>query len=152
EAQLRSLIGAIGRQDERALAALYDATFARVYRVALLVTRNAQSAEEVTEDVYWQVWRQALRFDGARGSGSAGLGTLARPRAIDSMRRECNDGIHTDLETWLASGDSAGNEPCDDCEAAQRSDALRAALATLEPLTRELLILAFFRGLTHEDI
>ncbi len=149
--RLRELIDAICRQDEHSLAELYDATFARVFRVALLITRNRQTAEEVTEDVYWQVWRQALRFDSARGSVVSWLLTIARTRAIDSFRRE-KDKAATPVEATFDLETSYDDDPHLRFEAAERRNALQAALMTLEPLPRKLLELAFFRELTHESI
>src|SRR5512134_286259 len=58
ELRLRGWILQISRGDEQALGALYDATLGRVYGLARRITRNDQLAEEVAEDVYWQVWRQ----------------------------------------------------------------------------------------------
>jgi RNA polymerase sigma-70 factor (ECF subfamily) len=151
DVRLRELIEAICRQDEHSLAALYDATSARVFRVALLITRDRQSAEEVTEDVYWQVWRQALRFDRSRGSVVSWLLTIARTRAIDSFRRD-KDKAGTHAEAALDLESSYDDDPHRQFEDAERRNALHAALMTLEPLPRELLKLAFFRGLTHESI
>ncbi|UJP01617.1 MAG: hypothetical protein LZF85_07360, partial [Nitrosomonas sp.] len=68
DAQLHAWVTAIAGRDEQALAELYEATLARVYGIALRITRNPQAAEEVSEDVYWQVWREAPRFDAQRGN------------------------------------------------------------------------------------
>ena len=67
EQQLANWIEAIVGHDDRALAALYDATFSRVFGLVQRIVRNAAMAEEVVEDAYFQVWRQAVRFDAARG-------------------------------------------------------------------------------------
>jgi RNA polymerase sigma factor (sigma-70 family) len=149
---LRSCIAAVGRGDEAAFGALYDATLGRVYGLALRITRNAQSAEEVAEDAYWQVWRQALRFDPARGNAMAWLLTIVRSRALDSLRRDDEATAHPEPETLIAADAAPEGDPQDLLAATQRDRALHAALATLEPLPRQLLALAFFRGLTHEEI
>lgn len=152
EARLRGWIAAIALGNEPALGDLYDATLGRVYGLALRVTRNAQAAEEVAEDVYWQVWRQALRFDPARGNAMSWLLTITRSRALDSLRREDEADAHPEPETLIAAEAADEADPQDLFEATQRSHALHAALATLDPLPRQLLALAFFRGLTHEEI
>ncbi|MFX4817154.1 sigma factor, partial [Acinetobacter baumannii] len=74
--------------DERALMALYEATLSRVYGLVLRLVRRPQLAEEVAEEVYVQVWRQAPRFDAARGRPLTWLLGMARSRAIDAIRRE----------------------------------------------------------------
>jgi len=152
ETMLRGWIGAVGRGDERALGSLYDATLGRVYGLALRITRNAQAAEEVAEDVYWQVWRQALRFDPARGNAMTWLLTIARSRALDSLRREDEADAHPEPETLIGAEIAQEGDPQDLLAASQRNRALHAALETLDALPRQLLALAFFRGLTHEEI
>ena len=152
EAHLRGWIAAIARGDEQALGELYDATLGRVYGLALRITRNTQAAEEVAEDVYWQVWRQALRFDPTRGNAMTWLLTIARSRALDSLRRKDEADPHPEPETLIAAEAAQEGDPQDLLEATQRSHAVHAALETLDALPRQLLALAFFRGLTHEEI
>ena len=152
EARLRGWIAAITHGDEQALGELYDATLGRVYGLALRITRNAQAAEEVAEDVYWQVWRQALRFDPVRGNAMSWLLTIARSRALDCLRRTDEADAHPEPETLLAAEAAHDGDPQDLFEATQRGEALHAALESLDALPRQLLALAFFRGLTHEEI
>lgn len=152
ELRLRGLLTQISRGDEQALGQFYDATLGRVYGLALRITRDPHAAEEVAEDVYWQVWRQALRFDAARGKAIAWLLTITRSRALDSLRRGDEAQTHPEPETLIAAETSQDGDPQDLLEATQRSHQLHAALATLETLPRQLLALAFFRGLTHEEI
>jgi Sigma-70 region 2 len=75
-------IARIAAADERALGLLYDTTVSRVYGLARGITGNLACAEEVTAEVYWQVWRQALRFDHQRGTVMAWLLSLARSSAM----------------------------------------------------------------------
>ena len=149
---LCALVARVSRADQKALAELYDATVSRVYGMARGITRNLQCAEEVTEDVYWQVWRQALRFDRRRGPVMAWLLTLARSRALDHLRR--GNGV-----TAHALPDTLDQEPADPdinpshlVATAERDRTLLDALNQLEPLPRQLLSLAFYRGLTHDEI
>jgi len=88
DAQLEAWIAGIVDHDERALLALYEATLSRVYGLVLRLVRRAQLAEEVAEEVYFQVWRQAPRFDPERGRPLTWLLGMARSRAIDAIRRE----------------------------------------------------------------
>lgn len=152
EARLRALIAAVGRGDEQALGRLYDLTLGRVNGLVLRITRNAQAAEEVVEDVYWQVWRQALRFDPARGNALAWLLTMARSRALDHLRRADEATAHPEPETLVSLEESREGDPQDLLDATQQNRLLHAALAGLDALPRQLVALAFFRGLTHEEI
>jgi RNA polymerase sigma-70 factor (ECF subfamily) len=156
DALLGQWIERIARQDERALEALYDALAPRVHGLVLRITRRAALAEEVLEDTFWQVWRQAPRFDAARGRPITWLLAMARSRAIDALRREQRF-RHEELpEDDLAEAvDGAGAPalpPQDLLEATRGQAHVHAALASLEPRSRQLVALAFFRGLTHEEI
>ncbi len=152
ELRLRTLIQRIAGRDEEALGELHDATHGRIHGLALRITRRREVAEEVTEDTYWQVWRQALRFDPGRGNAMAWLLTIARSRALDTLRRADEAESHPEPEVLVAAELSSDGDPQDLLAATQRDRALHAALATLDVLPRQLLALAFFRGLTHEEI
>lgn len=149
DARLRACIAQIVRQNEQALAELYELTAGRVYALALRITRNVQTAEEVVEDAFWQVWRQAPRFDAARGSVVGWILTIARSRALDALRR---DDRAEPLDEEQLADLADGRDPQDLLVAVQREHRLHAALRELEPLPRQLLALSFFRGLSHEEI
>ncbi|MBL8345601.1 MAG: sigma-70 family RNA polymerase sigma factor [Rubrivivax sp.] len=156
DATLSAWIARIARQDERALEALYDATAARVNGLVLRITQRAALAEEVLEDTYWQVWRQAPRFDADRGRPITWLLAMARSRAIDALRREQrfqHDALPEDDATEAVElSDARALPPQDLLEATRGHAHVHAALASLEPRSRQLVALAFFRGLTHEEI
>ncbi len=84
--ELAALIARIARQDERALEALYDAAASRVHALVLRIVSTHALADEVLEDTFWQVWRQAPRFDAVRGRPITWLLALARSRAIEGLR------------------------------------------------------------------
>ncbi len=149
---LRSQLRAIAGGDERAFAAFYDATVGVVYGLALRILRDVQEAEEVVSDAYLQVWRQAARFDATRGAPRAWLVTIARSRALDTLRRRDPAEPREDAEA-LADLDCAdGPDPTDWLCAMERGTALHTALAGLSQEQRQLLALAYFRGLSHQEI
>ncbi len=149
---LAAWIERIAHQDERALELLYDATAARVHGVVLRIAQRTALAEEVVEETYWQVWRQAPRFDAARGRPITWLLAMARSRAIDMLRREQRF-QHDELpDDDVADAAQAAPPPQDLLEATRGNAHVHAALASLEPRARQLVALAFFRGLTHEEI
>jgi len=156
--QLAGLVLRVCDQHEPSLASLYGATSGRVYGLVLRIVRQAPLAEEVVGDVFWQVWREAPRFDAERGKVMAWLLAIARSRAIDALRRREriraaevaveDDGM---MEALTANHDRI-DDPFDLVGASQHHARLYALLAGLEPLPRQLLSLAFFRGCTHEEI
>ena len=149
EERLQDWIARMVRQDQQALGELYETMAGRVYGLALRITRHVQTAEEVTEDAFWQVWRQAPRFDATRGSAVTWILTITRSRALDALRR--SDPAEPLDEECLADL-QAGSDPQDLLAAVQREHRLHAALRNLDPLPRQLVALAFFRGLSHEEI
>ncbi len=150
--QLAVWIDAIVDHDERALASLYDATFSRVYGIAHRIVRSSALAEEVVEETYFQVWRQAVRFDAVRGTAITWLLSIARSRAIDVVRRESrfrHESLEGDCLPEMASPVEASDDLLD--IARQHAD-LHRALMLLGAQPRQLVSLAFFRGLSHEEI
>ncbi len=149
EARLQAWIARVVARDERAMSELYEAMVGRVYALALRITRQVQAAEEVTGDAFWQVWRQAPRFDPARGTAISWILTITRSRALDSLRRR--DQADPLDEERLADL-QGGSNPHDLLAAIESGHRLHAALRDLDPLPRQLVALAFFRGLSHEEI
>lgn len=153
ELQLQTWIRCIMRQDQAAFAALYEACVGRVYSIALRITRNAAQAEEVTEDTFWQTWREAPRFDPARGTALAWILTIARSRALDSLRARDPAELVEDVDELREAQQGGGEASPQDLLVATQSDhALHRALAQLEAQPRQLIALAFFKGLTHDEI
>lgn len=152
EIQMQAWVTAIAGHDEQALAELYEETLARVYGLALRITRSPQAAEEVSEDVYWQVWREALRFDAQRGNVIAWLLTITRSRALDYLRKQDSAELCEEPELLLMHESSYDGDPQDLLSATQTNHQLNQALQQLEPVQRQLVAMAFFRGLTHEEI
>ncbi len=150
--QIAAWIDRVVDRDERALAALYDATLSRVYGLVLRVVRRPALADEVVEETYFQVWRQAARFDPARGRAVPWLLGMARSRAIDAVRREARF-QHDSLDIESAP-EVAGDTPVVDelLDAARGHAELHQALLQLNAQPRQLVALAFFRGLSHEEI
>ena len=155
DAVRNDLVDRIAGHDEDALAKLYELLIGSVYGLALRMTRDAGLAEEVAEDVFWQVWRQAPRFDSRRGSAITWVMTIAHSRALDALRSVQPVQLEPDM-TFLANAANEDQDGCDEPQdllaATQREQCVHRALADLEPLQRQLVALAFFRGLTHEGI
>jgi RNA polymerase sigma factor (sigma-70 family) len=152
DAQVQAWIAGIVEHDERALLALYEATLSRVYGLVLRLVRRNQLAEEVAEEVYYQVWRQAPRFDPERGRPLTWLLGMARSRAIDAIRREArfqHEALDEEAAPLSAPAAQSGDELL---AVAQGHAELHRALLLLKPQPRQLVALAFFNGLSHEEI
>ena len=154
QAQRRSedvaLMARIVARDERAVEALYARYSGPLYSLAYQVTGAERFAQDVVQEVFVALWRDATRFDPTKGAVAPWLFSLARHKAIDLVRREANIRKRTadvdlelreaeddvDHETWLRI----------------RRDRVREAITELTPAQREALELAFFQGLTHVEV
>lgn len=144
------LLVRIREQDERAIEALYERYSGPLYSLAYQVTGGDRFAQDVVQEVFVAVWKNAGRFDPARGSLSSWLFALARHKAIDLVRKEANVRRHT------ADVDLEFEESPDDVDQEAwlrlRRDAVRKAMVALPEAQRTALELAFFRGLTHVEV
>lgn len=152
-ATLTPLVARIAAGDQGALAELYDCTAAKLLGFALLIVKDQQDAEEVACDVYLQVWRSPLRYDSTRGSVLAWMLGICRARAIDRYRRRrARSPGEVAVGEPGSGGAAADGEPCDLLQKLEQGSAIRRALEGLSPVRRQLLALAYFRGLSHEEI
>ena len=140
--------------DEQALAALFDRWQSLVHAVVLRIVRQRDDVEDVVEEAFWQAWRQADRYEAARGSVQTWLLTIARSRALDRvrsmkrLREEPLDGEGKDLLSQMASDSDVAL----DAESAERRAIVLAAMAELPGEQREALELGYFGGLSQSEI
>ncbi len=149
---LAQLIRRMAHGDEAALAHLYDLTLSRVHALALRITARRDLAEEVCIESYWQAWREAVRYDAARGQPLAWLMVMVRSRALDALRRLDRAIPCADPETYLDGENCPDGSPLDRLMAAEQSVALGRALAALTPVQRQIVALAFYKDLSHQHI
>lgn len=152
ESDLRALVARVADHDPAALEALYDSSAARLYGLARRITGETGAAEEVVADAYWQAWQQAGRYDVARGRVLAWLLTICRSRALDWRRRQDQAETHPEPERLRPDLYEGDNDPLDLLHAMQRASRVHNALTRLDETPRRLLTLAFFQGLTHQEI
>jgi RNA polymerase sigma-70 factor (ECF subfamily) len=152
--RLEALVLQIAAGDKQALSRLYEHTVAQVFAIARGILRSKEDAEEVVCDVYVHVWQQAADYDASRGNVMAWLIIMAKNRAIDAMRkRRASVSLDDDREQGLvATLATEGDGPDQVLAKFQSGTAVHRALASLTPLRRRLLGLAFFRGLSHQEI
>ena len=141
----------IARGDQRAFEAFYDATLARVFALARRICVDVGLTEEVVEDVYLQVWRDAGRYDAQRGVPLAWLQTITRSRALDALRRRDEAQNNASPEDLVDEPDETA-DPLGLLMLFESASATRKALSELPARERQLIALAFLRGLTHAEI
>jgi RNA polymerase sigma-70 factor (ECF subfamily) len=139
------LLARIAARDRAAFATFYDRYAARAFGLVLQLLQNRADAEDVLQDVFLQVWVQAGRFDPARASAEGWVLLLARSRAIDRLRR-----IRPAAGRPLP--EPAAPNAGDPAEAKEEAGRATAALDRLPAEQRVPIRLAFFAGLTHDQI
>ena len=152
ELRCRELLAAIAKRDQGAMEVLYDITIGRAYGVALRITARRDAAEDVVAEVYWQVWQQADRYDPQRGSALGWLLTICRSRALDYLRRRDKAELHPEPHELRPELGIDNENPQDLLLAIERDNVLHSALTGLSSQQRQLIALAFFRGLSHQEI
>jgi RNA polymerase sigma-70 factor (ECF subfamily) len=146
--------------DEAALGAFYDRWFSIVHAIVARMVRAPDEVEDVVEEIFWQVWRQADRFSPDRGSVQTWLLTVARSRALDrlrALRRLREDSIDAGDETpaardAVANATTAESNPALDAEQNDQRRIVLAALAELPAEQRETMELAYYGGLSQSEI
>ena len=137
--------------DQRALSEFYERWFPVVHSLVSRMVKSAGDVEDVVEETFWQVWRQASRFMEDRGSVQTWLLTIARSRSLDrlrSMKRLREEPIEETTGDAVASSE----DPSLSAELDERSTLVRAALAELPAEQREALELGYFGGLSQSEI
>ncbi len=158
--ELSRLLARTGLADRAAFATLYEQTSAHLLGVVLRINRDRAQAEDILQEVYVNVWRAAQSFDAAQSQPLTWLTSIARNRAIDSLRRSNTqpqfqtsfsnpDNEDSDVYDTVAS-DASG--PLDLLSRAAEARALAACMEGLSAQQRQSVALAFFDGLSHAEV
>jgi RNA polymerase sigma-70 factor (ECF subfamily) len=151
DADRRLLVGVAARSAE-SLARLYDRHAAVVYGLARRIVATAEDAEEVVQDVFGQVWRDAARYEASRASVAGWIVMLTRTRAIDRLRaRRARPDLGAGVSVEIATRADDPN-PEQLSISAELISQLRDALTALPESLRAIVELAYFEGLTHSEI
>jgi len=137
------------RGDSKAFEELYDELSPAVYGLARRVVRDPVRAEDVTQEVFIDVWRKATRFDLERGKAKTWVMTIAHRRAVDTVRRS---EAQKRQDHHGAPDEVSHDEPGDALMAAEEHGAVRDCLETLTELQLESVRLAYFNGYTYGEV
>ena len=151
---LECLVRSMAAGDQTALPSIYRETVTQVFAIARGLLRSKEDAEEVVCDVYIHAWRRAGSFDARRGSVMGWLAVMARNRAIDRLRqRRALVSLDDERNDCMVSSmPSEALDPEQMLARLQSGSAVHRALESLTPQRRHLLGLAFFHGLSHQEI
>jgi len=146
-----SLMTRVAEGEAAALEALYQRYGRVTYSLARRILGEEQLAQDVVQEVFLTVWRDAVKFDSSRGQVSTWLLTMTHHKAVDSVRKEENLRKRRESADVLEFHDS-GSRVDDDVWSSVKRDHVRQALGALPVVQREALGLAYFGGYTQREI
>jgi RNA polymerase sigma-70 factor (ECF subfamily) len=150
EAEWIGLVRAIAGGDQQALHALYERSHRLVFTLTMRITNDHATAEELTVDVFHDVWRRAPGYDPAGGSVLGWIMNQARSRAIDRVRHDTRKKrVIPDVDAPPA---APASDPQQLLDGRERGRALRDALGMLTPTERLVIETAFFGDLTYREV
>ncbi len=150
DSELAGLMRRVALRDEAAFKTLYQRTSAKLFGIVFRILPSRDAAGEALQDAYVRIWERAGDFDAARGSPLAWMGTIARNRALDEVRRVRPSSMEDLPESFEPAADEI--DPLASRERSEQLAALIACLEALEKEKRSILLLAYYRGASREAL
>ena len=147
---LADLLARVAARDREAFAAVYKATSAKLWGVVVRILPRRDIAEDVLQDVYVRIWERAVSFDPAKASPITWMATIARNRAIDEVRRKSMVSIEDTPESLEVEQDAPS--PLDNTQMSEDLRRLQQCLQGLDPERREIVLLAYYNGLSRDEL
>ena len=151
EATVDQVLARVARGDEQAFERLYDAVAGQVHGLVRRVLRDPAQAEEVTQEVFLEIWRTATRFDPSRGKAMTWVRTMAHARAVDRVR-SAQASCDRDLKVGQRDYAAAYDQVAEAVESRLEQVQVRRCLGGLTELQRESVTLAYYGGYTYNEV
>lgn len=148
---LDHVMSRVARGDEQAFEQLYDAIAGSVHGLVRRVLRDPAQAEEVTQEVFLEIWRTATRFDPTRGKATTWVMTMAHARAVDRVR-SAQASSDRDLKVGTRDYAVEYDEVSEAVESRLEQVQVRRCLGGLTELQRESVTLAYYGGYTYNEV
>jgi len=148
---LEELLQLTAAGDQDSFADLYDQVAPRLHGLVVRILRDHAQSEEVTQEIFLQVWRTASSFDRTRGSALSWLMTLAHRRAVDRVRSAQAQSVR-DGDYELRRDRPTSDPTSEEVEDRWQATAVRTAVIDLGPPHQEALEMAYFQGMTHREV
>lgn len=149
---LDALLAAVASGDGQAFTRLYESTRSRLYAIALRLLKRADWAEDVLQECYVSIWQRAAEFDAARGAAMAWLSGIVRNRSIDWLRKYEDREVSGLDEMVLDNMEADDPPPMVQVEQVRAATALKACFTRLSAAERQIVVLAYYHGLTHSEL
>lgn len=151
DATVDQMLARVARGDEPAFERLYDAVAGQVHGLVRRVLRDPAQAEEVTQEVFLEIWRTATRFDDTRGKAKTWIMTMAHARAVDRVR-SAQAASDRDLKVGTRDYATAYDEVSETVQTRLEAVQVRNCLGGLTELQRESVSLAYYGGYTYNEV
>lgn len=148
---IESLLREVAGGSRTAFAEVYDRVSPRVLGLVIRLLRDRAQSEEVTQEVFLEIWQQAGRFDANRGSGMAWVLTMAHRRAVDRIRSS-QKSHERDLRIGIRDIERDFDGVAESVEIRVENERVKRAMGRLTPLQREAVILAYYGGYSHREM
>nr|WP_038470461.1 ECF RNA polymerase sigma factor SigK [Arthrobacter sp. PAMC 25486] len=145
------LIRLVALGDEAAFEELYDAVAPRVFGLVRRVVRDPAQSQEVTQEVFVDIWTQASRFDADRGKAMSWILVIAHRRAVDKVRAS-QASSERDLRQGIKEYQESYDDVADTVESQLEAERVNKALESLTPPQQEAIRLAYYGGYTHQEV
>ncbi|MES1942650.1 putative RNA polymerase sigma factor (ECF family) protein [Salinisphaera sp. PC39] len=152
--QLTTWLNATADGDQRAFRQLYTATSPQLYALLLRILKTEERAEDALQDAFVKIWQKAGTYSPDRGAPLTWLMSVARYRALDLLRRQRPEvGLPEDADLAAAVlVDEVSRSPAQDQETLQSLESVQTCLGTLQDEHKRSLLLAYYDGLTHQEL
>jgi len=147
-----ALVHRLLQRDVNAFEQLYDRHSRIVYALVLRILQQAGTAEEVVQDIFLQLWRNAQRYDESRGPFVPWLLTLARNRALDTLRLKSERQRRREEQTEELPPVVSAPEFEKSLDLKRRAERVRELMTSLQPQQKRAIELAYFEGMSHTEI
>lgn len=145
------LLPRVAQGDQTAFAELYDQTAPRVLGLVKRLLKDHAQSEEVTQEVFLEIWQNATRFDSGRGSAASWMLTMAHRRAVDRIRAS-QAGRDRDLKIGVRDLETDYDSVTESVEIRIEHERVERALGRLTELQRQAVKLAYYGGLSHSEV
>jgi RNA polymerase sigma-70 factor, ECF subfamily len=147
---LATLLAEVASGDKSAFARLYGLTSRKLFGVALRVLRDRTAAEDIVQEVYVRIWRNAASFDVKLASPIAWMASIVRHCAIDTLRKRKLETLEFSDESARVEAETA--DPAEEIDLAQRRAIAFAAIRKMDPAKRDLILLAYVREQSRDSL
>lgn len=145
------LVRRVALGDEDAFEALYDAISPTVFGLVRRVVRDPAQSEEVTQEIFVEIWQNAARFDADRGKAVSWILVIAHRRAVDRVRAS-QASVDRDLRQGIKEYQDSYDDVAETVELRLEAERVHRALDSLTESQREAITLAYYGGHTHQEV